>query len=414
MLRARKIGYAALVAIVGCSSHDGARPAPQDPTTFFTPAVTGVLRGSAQEFPLIDYVSNMMPAPLACWTKLRAAIDVGYQLEVPGNGSYFVFVGAVPRDEVERCLPGALGDAFPLRIDHDGELLVVDGGRLGTVYAAWRGSVIIAGSKAKVTSALAANAPDVARTWRDRLAAMPNALLAMWRSDALFTNLFGVPTTSYVMLFDRMEKTPRPFFAGRVIAQYATAGDAATAVTRNKNGGRAAELAAPPELVESIKRLHVTQTGATVTCEFSVDTFAGVDLAMMQKWIGGIASQRAAVAAGSASAPTAPTASTCDQLRPSLTRFHRKEVDYYDDTKTRTEDAKQAGVASTVDAAVAVCDHDRWDAPTIACFARGLDLGDGSADRCISAAELERIGRAEEAAFNAAFGPPPPVALPRP
>jgi len=301
---------AVLAAIVGCSSHEPASPThqlagelPPEPTTFFTPTVTGVLRGSSQDFPLVSYVSSLLPSPPTCWTKLRAAIDVGYQLQLPSNGSYFIFEGTLPRDEVERCLPAALAKALPVRIDHDGELLVVDAGKAGTVYAAWRGSVIIVGSRAKVVNALNANAPDVARAWQDRLAALPSAPLASWSSDALLTGLFGVPTASYEFVIDQV-----PSLAGRVIAQYANAHDAAVAAARIREGAVDSALA-PPELGEAIKHMSVTQTAATVTCEFSEDTFAGLDLAMLQKWMNGAAARKAS--ALNAKPPDAP-ASTCD------------------------------------------------------------------------------------------------------
>jgi len=294
-----------VVAVAACSSHpaeraspspagSAARPAPGDSATLITPEVTGVMRGAGADFPVVAYVSSLLSTPPPCWTALRAAIATGIQLEIPGAGTYFVFEGQLPREEVERCVTTSLADTFPVRVTHDGELVAFDAGpRLGTAYAAWRGSSIVAGTRAQVTSALAVDAPDVARTWRERMASLPPASIAMWRSDALITNLFGVPTTSYVITIDHSTRAGQPFIDGRVIARYASADDATEAAGRVTRGELEPALNAPPELVEAFKRMKQTQTGTTVEIGFDLDMFEGVDLGLLQHWLGSLAARPA-------------------------------------------------------------------------------------------------------------------------
>lgn len=291
------IGYAALAALAAlgaCSSSKAPTPpAPAtDVTAFFSPSVTGVMRGSEVDFPMIDYLSSILGSPPACWMTLRKAIKTAYQLEVPGNGTYFVLEGALPRAEVESCVTTALAPALGVKVGHDGELATFET-QAGTAYVAWRGPVVIAGRKQNVTEALVPAPPEIARTWRERLARMPQATLAMWRQDEMIHNLFGVPTTSYQLVIDRVQKTPRPDFAGRVIADYATAEDAATAARRIDEGEIEPALAAPPELAQAVKRMRVTRTGTSVEAAFDLAMFDGLDFEMLQAWIGGLAAQQA-------------------------------------------------------------------------------------------------------------------------
>jgi hypothetical protein len=301
-----------LAALAGCSSgaRSGGSPAPQpggpapaeaaaaaaapaaDATAFFTPEVTAVLRASGDNVPVVGYVSRLVPSPPACWTKLRGAIAAGYQLQLGAAGSYFVFEGALPREEVEQCVPAALAGKLPVTVERDGELVAFHAGGVGTVHAAWRGSVVVAGSKEQVTRALAAGTAEVGRAWRERLAQLPPGLLAAWSGDLLLTNLFGVATTSYLFVIDRAEKTPAPFFSGRVIARYGSAGDAAVAARRIKQGELYLATPAPAELVYAFTRMKVRQAGAVVEIGFDADMFDGVDLEQLQQWLRGAAGAR--------------------------------------------------------------------------------------------------------------------------
>jgi hypothetical protein len=294
------IRYVALAALVGCSSSKSSKPsAPVDVevATFFTPSVTSVLRGSDEQFPIITYLSSMVRSPPECWSRLRATITAGYQLEVPG-GSYFLIEGALPRAEVETCVTTALA-AMGIEVGRDGELATFELGPAGTAYVAWRGSVVIAGSRQQVMDALAAGTPELARTWHDRLARLPPAPLAMWRQDEMIHNLFGVPTASYQMVIDKIEvdresdPTATADYAGRVIAEYSSPGDAETVARRIRQGELEPALAAPPDLVEAVKRMKVTQTGMTVEVAFDNATFAGVDLELLQGWLAGLATAQA-------------------------------------------------------------------------------------------------------------------------
>ncbi len=289
----RLSGVLALALLLGCSEKAGpdsrvsARsiaPSPRpEPAHYLLPEATGLLRGTAESFPIVAFFSNLVPSPPPCWTRLRAAIEVAYHVELVDGGSYIVIEGALPRSEVERCVRGL--EPVSISVEPDGELVAFDAGPLGTAYAAWRGAVIIAGTRAHVVKAAMPNGPGPTRMWRARLATLPPGPMAIWRSDALLANILGVPTTSYVLAFETLQKTPEPFFAGRLIIEYPTSADAADAARRISAGQLAPAIAAPPELVESFRRMKVTRLDHRVEAAFDLDTFAGLDLGILQAWV---------------------------------------------------------------------------------------------------------------------------------
>ncbi len=264
-----------------------------DVTRFFTADVTGAMRSDAHSSPVVSYVSSLLkPAP-ACWTKLAKAIRASYQLEVAGHGSYFLFEGDLPQAEVESCITSALGDILQVRVTHAGDLAVFETGPAGTAYAAWRGSVVIAGTSAQVTAALQPSDPTIAKQWRERLAMLPPGLMSMWRDDALLARLFGVPTSSYALAITRAEKTPKPFFAGQLVGQYAKPEEAALAAQRIRAGEISSAMTAPPQLAGAFKRMKVTSAATTVTIDFDSTVFEGLDLEQLQGWLGRLAAAQA-------------------------------------------------------------------------------------------------------------------------
>ncbi|MBK7073092.1 MAG: hypothetical protein IPH44_12390 [Myxococcales bacterium] len=163
-----------------------------------------------------------------------------------------------------------------MRRDGPVDEFIVRGGRF---YAAWRGPlVVVASRRPLVEAALAVRSPALARTWRDRLATLPASPIAAWRSDALITNLVGVPTVAYQIAIEP------PRLAGVVVAQFAHAEAAALAAERLRAGAWGSTLAPPQEVVAALARLVVTTRGAELEARFDERTFAGVDLAVMTAW----------------------------------------------------------------------------------------------------------------------------------
>lgn len=289
----------AVVALVACTPSSTEAPPPKPPAAaeapprlerFITEDVTGVLRSDAQRSPIVGYLSSLLEAPPPCWTKLTTAIRASYQLEVAGRGSYFLFEGDLPRPEVERCVTTALKDALGIRVTRAGELSAFES-QAGTTYAAWRGSVVIAGTQAQVTAAMKTDDPALTKRWQQRIAELPTGVMAMWRDDALLANLFGVPTTSYAFALTRAEKAPRPYFAGQLVVRYATAEDAQRAAQRMGAGELATAVDAPPQLVAAFQRMKITTDAQTVTVELDSDMFEGLDLGQLQAWLAQLAVQ---------------------------------------------------------------------------------------------------------------------------
>ena len=104
--------------------------------------------------------------------------------------------------------------------------------------------------------------------------------------------------------------------------------------------------------------------------------------------------------------PAADAKNPCEQLRPMLLEVDRETLDHDAWTKAKPEAQKQIALTEGVEAALAVCSHDRWSAQTIRCI---LDSHDGTAqDRCgLSADEDHRADAATEAVYNRVFGAHP-------
>ena len=240
--------------------------------------VVAIMKTKPEYFLVLKYLQPALGAPKdPCWTALEAKLVAGYQLWVPnvdgvGQSSYFIVEGNLPRAEVERCVPAAI-KMFPVDAKPDGDLLAFTGPDGATTFAAWKPPFVVIGARDLVNGALTSK--PVPR-WHELLSAVSPAVPVWWASaDRLFTNLFGVMTKHYEVAFERIESAPNAFFAGRAIATYNSAGDAAIVARRIKQG----EVDLPflaPEVVESIKRFKVKQNGNVVEIGFDLGMFGGI------------------------------------------------------------------------------------------------------------------------------------------
>lgn len=286
----------AVCLLVACGAHT-APPPPRDPAPAPAPAgpppatldaldlvtadATAIARQAAGYVALVSAVERMLPSVPPCWNQLVGRVRAAYQVEVGPGGAYHIFESDLPRDEVEAC-------AYELRafepfVRRDGPIdeFIERGGRF---YAAWRGPlVIVARRRALVEAALAVRSPTVARTWRDRLAALSPGPLVVWRTDPLLANLIGVPTVAYQVVIETVAADP-PRFAGVVVAQFAHPEAAALAAERIRTGAWQSPLDPPPEMIAAMTRLVVTTRGPELEARFDERTFVGVDLAMLRSW----------------------------------------------------------------------------------------------------------------------------------
>ncbi len=288
----------ALAVTAACSSKrtDPDRSATRTPGTpaadvasIITPDVIGVARIDAARAPIVDVVDDLLlDGTPACWTELVGRMTATYQLDRPGTGSYFAFQGPLDREEVERCVTSAFGESIPgFAIRRAGEDVVFDlGAPLGAVHTLWMPGLVVAGSREQIAHVRAAADARTRDAWRSRLAKLPAGPFVSWRSDAMLARLLGVPTVGYVMAFDRLGGPSNPGFAGRVIAEYATAEDAATAAGRVQRGETHLEAPPPPEVLAALKGLSVTQRDAHVTVELDSAKFENIDGAVLQRWLG--------------------------------------------------------------------------------------------------------------------------------
>jgi len=251
-----------------------------DVAQLIAPEVTGVLKSSGAESPIASYVSTLLKKPPACWTQLLGSVTVAYQLMVPAS-SYFIFEGTLLQRDVEQCVQQAFASVLPMTIEHDGALAVFRS-KAGVVYAKWSTPFIIVGSKDQVMRAAAT--PQSRDQWTERLAQFPPGQTAMWSTDSLFQNLLGVASTGYLLVVERVTKAPHAFFSARVVARFATDGDAAI-IARRIRQGEVAIPSPPAELVGGLKQMKVKQSGPTVEVAFDSDMFFGMELEKLQQWV---------------------------------------------------------------------------------------------------------------------------------
>jgi hypothetical protein len=245
--------------------------------------VVAIMKTKPEYFMALKYVEEALgPSRNPCWSALAGKLVAGYQLHVPnvdGNGqtAYFILEGDLPRAEVERCVPAAI-TTFAVEAKPDGDLLAISGPDGAATYAAWKDPFVVVGPRDLVNGALTSK--PVPR-WHELLAAVPPGVPIWWGSaDGLFTSLFGVVTRHYEVAFERIEAAPNPYFAGRAVATYNSAGDAAIVARRIKHG----EVQLPfdaPEVVDSIKRFKVKQHGPVVEIGFDLGMFGGISAATL-------------------------------------------------------------------------------------------------------------------------------------
>ena len=300
----RRIVLSVVLAACSNSAHEHVSPTVAaavtsvDPSARIAPEVTGVMRSTTTDSPALMITNYLQGNQPTCWNEALAKISAVYHADLAGQGSYYIFTGELPRDQIKRCARAALATRFAdLNVTDDGDLVAFDLGKVGTVYVDfWRGG-FVAGTKSQVTAAHGGPGAALAATWQQRLARLPTmaqARFAAVRADALLGGWFGVATTSYQIVIDRDRSTSQAFnpvppmpsvrFTGRVVAEYASTADAVLAARRIRDGELHTTVAPPATLVEIVKRLKVTQVGTTVELGFDDKTFAGVDVNELQRW----------------------------------------------------------------------------------------------------------------------------------
>ena len=265
----------ALAALATAACHKAPAPlAHTDPATLITPDVTGIMRSSPSDSPILGYTHELVHSD--CVKEIEGKLRGAYQLEVAHN-NYFLFQGDVSRDAVESCI----GKAEGLEVSRDGELLVI--GLLDKhAYIGWRGDVIVAGTKAQVTAALAEHDDALARTWRDKIAALPPGKFAMMTQQPVFSALLGVPTRGMTMSADITG--PRQF-ALRFIVECIDPAGAEAARAQLATGQLPPGMDPPPDIKAGLQKLKPTVTGAHLEITIDQDTFTNIDLPMLQQWV---------------------------------------------------------------------------------------------------------------------------------
>lgn len=252
--------------------------------SLITRNVVSIMRTQPDYFFPLHWFVREVDRGASCGLTLQQKLGATYHLNVPnvdgrGMNQYYILEG-LEQDEVLRCMASAMKD---VRVVREGELLAISKSDGSTIYAAWKGPFVVVGARDLVNGAL--HSSPVPR-WHDMLAGVaPNVPIWWGSSDGVFTSLFGVSTVHYEVAIERLETTPNSYFAGRAVATYHSAGDAAIVARRIKEG----EVQLPkasPEIAEAFKRLKVKQNGPTVVIGFDLGMFGGISaetLAEMEK-----------------------------------------------------------------------------------------------------------------------------------
>lgn len=274
-----KLALAVLVT-AACHHEVPAPLAPADPATLITPDVAGIMRSSAADSPILQYAHQLVASD--CAQAIVGKLGEAYQLDVTGH-NIFLFQGDVRPEEVQSCL----AKSSDLKVSRDGERLVIE--LLGKrAYVGWRGDVMVAGTQAQVTAALAQHDDALARTWRARIAALPPGKLAMWTQRPMFSAFLGVPTHGGTLSADITG--PRQY-AIRFDIECADPAAAEAARAQLATGQVPPGIEPPPEIKAGLQKLKPTVTGAHLAVTIDQDTFANIDLPMLQQWVADAAKQ---------------------------------------------------------------------------------------------------------------------------
>jgi hypothetical protein len=274
-----------VLALVSACSSSSSKPATAALEGAIAANVTNVSRFAPSMFFPLLYLKELPREPTPCWDALEKKLVAGYQLHlnVRPFKSYFIVEGDLPKDEVAACVPKTFS---AIKASRDGDLVVFDA--MGTkAYAGWHGKFIVLGTKQEVTDALATPTAQSRAKWRGVIGKLPATATAwIYFEDDTLERLFGVPTSSFAFIAELHEKEKT--FDGRLVVTYRNEADAATGAGRFQRAELRPELVVPPEIVASIKRMIVKQSGANIEVSFTQETFSGISMEQVQQWAGSV------------------------------------------------------------------------------------------------------------------------------
>lgn len=268
-----------MFAVVACSKSP---PPPPPPTLaqLISDDATSVMRTTIDNFPLIAVTRSLIDPAQPCWPDLLAKVTAAYQVLLGGD-AYFIVEGNLPRAEVEKCIPAVFTLGVKTR-DDDGMLAVES--PAGVVHAAWRGSFVVFGGRAKVVAAVGEHAATTVSRWQ-ALAPTKPSVFAIASIDRNYTPLMGANLADWSLSVDTLTKQPL-FMAGALVARYQTPADAEAARTFIREwSGRGKfplEVSTDPEIVAAydgfaaaIGKLQPTVAGVVLTMPFDSDQLGG-------------------------------------------------------------------------------------------------------------------------------------------
>ncbi len=295
-LRAPLAVVAVLLATVACkkSSTSPAKTSsePVRVEQLVSTDTVGVFRQPPDMYFVMSYTDQLMAGlggesgAAPCWTQLTKKVKTGYQMSLPVSAYFVVEIdGPMPTQaEVTACLKTAThGDMVGKQ---DGPLYALST-PMGDVYAAWRAPFIVIGNKQQVEAALKTPTAATTARWQALIAPVASAPTYMVRIDHLVDDLVGEHASSYTFTMDKLEKTPKPFFAGRFIIHYATpaAAENGERLIRDWSGRGEFPRRVPDykimqqfdAMAAGIQKTKITRTAATLEIAFDTDMFGGAE-----------------------------------------------------------------------------------------------------------------------------------------
>lgn len=273
-------------AACGGNAKPAATTQPADLASLISDDAVGVVRQPAEQFPVLVYSRDIAKSDegivAPCWTSLEQRVTAGYQISLPA-GSYFVLEGDLPRTEVESCMESATAglvtsDKAPSVAGFETPS--------GTVFAAWRSPYVVLGTRAQVDAAIKPHAADKLARWGTLFTATQAAPVWMLRTDRAFDDLLGAPTTSFLLILDKLEPSTS-FLAGRIIVRYASEDDAAAGERFVKAWiaagkfpraipGPSEVVALYDQLAGALQRVRLTRTNGTLEVTFDSTMFGNM------------------------------------------------------------------------------------------------------------------------------------------
>lgn len=238
------------------------------------------MRTKTEHFPVLAIAKQLTDPAQNCWPELLKKVTATYQVLLDGT-SYFIAEGAIPREDLERCIPVTFL-ANP-KVKDDNGMLAVES-PVGSVFGAWRGNYLVFGTRDQVVDAVAEHDATWIAKW-DKLLPKQPVEMGMASIDLRYAGMMGDDVTDWNLTLDKLGSNP-PFLGGSFTVHYQTPAAATKGLAFIKDwstrGKFPVAIEAPADIVAGfdafavqVGKLEPKVTGSELVIPFDSDRLGG-------------------------------------------------------------------------------------------------------------------------------------------